>query len=183
MARPGAVRPDQVELDHPLGHGDRDLVKGEDYTVSGDRLTLTADALSRLAGDREYGVNATLEAGFSRGVPWRIDVITYDPPVLSNATGSTGSYAIPTRFRGDMLATMEARYHDGSNAGRADWTPYQQWDTAFSAYTGDSIKLTPDFFNAVKDGSRVTLTFGFWSGASVTYHVTRTGTSVTGTAA
>ncbi|MGW3562584.1 cellulase family glycosylhydrolase [Streptomyces sp. NPDC000941] len=164
-----------------LRQGNRDLVKGEDYTVSGDRLTLTAAALSRLAGDRAYGVNATLEARFSRGVPWRIDVITYDPPVLSNATGSTGSYAIPTQFRGDMLATMEARYDDGSNAGPADWTPYQQWDAAFSAYTGDSIKLTPDFFNAVKDGSRVTLTFDFWSGASVTYHVTKTGTSVTGT--
>ncbi|MGO4755911.1 cellulase family glycosylhydrolase, partial [Streptomyces sp. 2MCAF27] len=66
-----------------LRHGDRDLVKGEDYTVSGDRLTLTAAALSRLAGDRAYGVNATLEARFSRGVPWRIDVITYDPTVLS----------------------------------------------------------------------------------------------------
>ncbi|ADI03480.1 putative endoglucanase [Streptomyces bingchenggensis BCW-1] len=166
-----------------LRHGDRDLVKGEDYTVSGDRLTLTAAALGRLAGDRAYGVNATLQARFSRGVPWRIDVITYDPPVLSNATGSTGSYAIPTQFRGDMLATMEARYDDGSNAGPADWTPYQQWDTAFSAYTGDSIKLTPDFFNEVKDGSRVTLTFDFWSGASVTYHVTKTGTSVTGTTA
>ncbi|MFF0160610.1 cellulase family glycosylhydrolase [Streptomyces sp. NPDC005263] len=165
-----------------LWHAGRELAEGTDYTVSGDRLTLTAAALTRLAGERAYGVNATLEARFSRGVPWRIDVITYDTPVLSDADGSTGAFAVPTRFRGDVLATMEARYEDGSNAGPADWTPYQQWDTAFSAYTGDAIKLTPEFFNAVKDGSRVTLTFHFWSGATVTYQVTKSGTSVTGKA-
>ncbi|WP_405607942.1 hypothetical protein [Streptomyces sp. NBC_00076] len=48
--------------------------------------------------------------------------------------------------------------------------------TAFLAYTGDAVKLTPEFFNALKDGSRVTLTFHFWSGATVTYHVTKSGT-------
>ncbi|MET7656225.1 cellulase family glycosylhydrolase [Streptomyces sp. NPDC005486] len=110
-----------------LRHGSRDLVRGKDYTVSGDRLTLTAAALGELAGDRAYGVDATLEARFSRGVPWRIDVITYDAPVLSNASGSTTGLSIPTAFRGDLLATMEARYDDGSNAGPANWTPYQQW--------------------------------------------------------
>ncbi|WP_406501194.1 cellulase family glycosylhydrolase [Streptomyces sp. NBC_00500] len=164
-----------------LRHGSRNLVRGKDYTVSGNQLTLTAAALGDLAGDRSYGVDATLEARFSRGVPWRIDVITYGPPVLSNASGSTTGLSIPTEFRGDRLATMEARYDDGSNAGPASWTPYQQWDNAFSAYTGDSIKLTAEFFASLKDGSRVTLTFHFWSGASVTYHVTKSGSSVTGT--
>ncbi|WP_436949610.1 cellulase family glycosylhydrolase [Streptomyces sp. SudanB52_2052] len=166
-----------------LRHGTRTLVKGRDYTVSGNQLTLTAGALTTLAGDRAYGVNATLEARFSRGVPWRIDVITSDTPVLSNATGDTGGLTIPTRFRGDMLATMESRYDDGSNAGPADWTPFQQWDTSFTAYTPDSIKLTSAFLDSLKDGSRVTLTFHFWSGAEVAYHVTRTGTTVTGTPA
>lgn len=165
-----------------LWYGSRELAKGSDYTLSGNQLTLTAATLKQLAGDREYGVKATLQARFSRGVPWRIDVISYDTPVLSDADGSTSSFAIPTRFQGDMLATMEARYDDGSNAGPASWTPYQQWDTAFSAYTSDAIKLTPDFFNSLKEDSRVTLTFHFWSGATVTYHVTKTGTSVTGTA-
>lgn len=166
-----------------LRHGNRNLVNGKDYTVSGSSLTLTAAALTELAGDRRYGVNATLEARFSRGVPWRIDVITYDAPVLSNASGSTSGLTIPTEFRGDMLATMEAKYDDGSNAGPASWTSFQQWDTAFSAYTGDSIKLTSEFFNSLKDGSRVTLTFHFWSGARATYHVTKTGSAVTGTTA
>ncbi|GAA3829251.1 cellulase family glycosylhydrolase [Streptomyces phyllanthi] len=163
-----------------LRHGSRNLVRGRDYTVSGNQLTLTAAALTELAGDRAHGVNATLEARFSRGVQWRIDVISYDRPVLSNALGSTSGLTIPTQFRGDMLATMEARYDDGSNAGPASWTSYQQWDTAFSAYTGDSIKLTSEFANSLKDASRVTLTFHFWSGATATYYVTKTGSTVTG---
>ncbi|MFF3849827.1 cellulase family glycosylhydrolase [Streptomyces sp. NPDC002328] len=166
-----------------LRHGTRNLVRGRDYTVTGNQLTLTAAALTELAGDRAYGVNSTIEARFSRGVPWRIDVITADTPVLSNTTGNTNAFAIPTQFRGDMLATMEARYDDGSNAGPASWTPFQEWDVAFSAYTSDAIKLTPKFFDAVRDGSRITLTFHFWSGSTVTYHVTRSGTTVTGTPA
>ncbi|WP_328869275.1 cellulase family glycosylhydrolase [Streptomyces sp. NBC_00287] len=166
-----------------LWHAGSELLRGTDYSVSGNQLTLTSTALTRLAGDRAYGVNATLEARFSRGVPWRIDVITYDTPVLSNATGNTSAFSIPTQFRGDILATMEARYEDGTNAGPANWTSYQQYDTAFSAYTADAIKLTPEFFNSVRDGSRITLTFHFWSGATATYHVTKSGISVTGTTA
>ncbi|MEU9918813.1 cellulase family glycosylhydrolase [Streptomyces sp. NPDC051001] len=166
-----------------LRHGSLNLAAGRDYAVSGNQLTLTATALAELAGDRSYGVNATLEARFSRGVPWRIDVITYDAPVLSNASGDTSGLTVPTQFRGDMLATMEAKYDDGTNAGPASWTSYQQWDTAFTAYTGDSVKLTAEFLNSLKDDSRVTLTFHFWSGASATYHVTKSGSTVTGTTA
>ncbi|WP_030937076.1 cellulase family glycosylhydrolase [Streptomyces sp. NRRL S-646] len=164
-----------------LRYGSRNLLRGRDYTVSGNQLTLTPAALTELAGDRAYGTNATLQARFSRGVPWRIDVITYDTPLLSAASGDTGGLTIPTQFRGDQLATMEATYEGGGNAGPASWTPYQQWDAAFTAYTGDSIKLTSDFVNSLKDDSRVTLTFHFWSGAKVIYHVTKTGNTVTGT--
>ena len=67
-------------------------------------------------------------------------------------------------------------------AGPASWTPYQQWDAAFTAYTGDSIKPTSDFVKSLKNNARVTLTFHFWSGTSVIYHVTKTGNTVTGTA-
>jgi hypothetical protein len=45
----------------------------------------------------------------------------------------------------------------------------------------NAINLTPGFFTSLTDGSRVTLTFHFWSGATVTYHVTKSGTSITGT--
>ncbi|HZG02943.1 MAG TPA: cellulase family glycosylhydrolase [Streptomyces sp.] len=167
-----------------LRHGTTDLVRGRDYTVQGDRLTLTASALTRLSGSRAYGTNAVLHARFSAGVPWRINLITHDVPVLRDATGTTSSFTIPTDFRGDRLATMEARYADGSNAGPHDWTSYKEFDRAFAPdYTANVTKLTPDFFAEVRDGSRVTLTFHYWSGATVTYYVTKSGTSVTGTTA
>ncbi|MER5794036.1 cellulase family glycosylhydrolase [Streptomyces sp. NPDC001980] len=165
-----------------LWQGSSRLVRGRDYTVIDNRLTLTARALTRLTGDRRYGVDATLRARFSRGLPWTIDVITSDTPVLSNATGTTGSFSLPTQYRGDVLATMEAKYADGTNAGQADWTSYQEFNAAFSPdYAGGTIILTPDFLNALHDGAPVTLTFHFYSGATATYHVTRSGGSVTGT--
>ncbi len=165
-----------------LRQGNADLVKGSDYTVSGDQLTLTAAAVGRLVGSRAYGVDATLQARFSQGTPWRIDVITYDTPVLSNATGTTDAFAVPTNFRGDRVATFEAVYADGSAAGPANWTTYQEFGRCLRPdYTANTIGLTSDFFSSVNDGSPVTLTFHFWSGATVTYHVTKSGSSVTGT--
>ncbi|MFB6725784.1 cellulase family glycosylhydrolase [Kribbella sp. NPDC056345] len=167
-----------------LRHGSTDLVRGTDYTIQGDQLTLTAAALTRLSGSREYGTNAVLSARFSQGVPWRINLVTYDPPVLSNVTGTTTAFAIPTTFRGDLLATMEAKYDDGSNAGPHDWTPYKEFDRAFAPnYTTGVTTLTADFFAAVRDNARVTLTFHYWSGTKVTYYVTKSGTTVTGTTA
>ncbi|HUQ61975.1 cellulase family glycosylhydrolase [Lentzea sp.] len=164
-----------------LRQGTTDLVRGTDYTVSGDQLTLTASALTRLSGSRAYGTNAVLTAHFSAGVPWRINIITYDPPVLSAATGTTSSFAIPTNFRGDLLATMEAKYADGSNAGPHNWTSFKEFDRAFTPdYTTGATTLTPEFFAEVNDNARVTLTFHYWSGATATYYVTRSGTSVTG---
>ncbi|KOV82815.1 cellulase family glycosylhydrolase [Nocardia sp. NRRL S-836] len=167
-----------------LYQGSTKLTNGRDYTISGDQLTLTASALTRLSGSRGYGTNAVLTVRFSHGVPWRLTVITYDTPVLSGATGTTAAFAIPTAFRGDQLATMEARYDDGTNAGPHDWTPFKEYDRAFAPdHTDGRTTLTAEFFAAVRDGARVTLTFHYWSGAKVTYHVTRTGDSVTGTPA
>lgn len=165
-----------------LWQGNRKLRPGKDYTVAGDQLTLPAATLTRLAGDRAYGVDTTLRARFDSGVPWQINVITSDPPVLSAATGTTDSFAIPAQFRGDVLSTMEARYADGTNAGPANWTSFQQFSTAFAPdYTANTITMTPAFFDSVTDGAPVTLTFHFWSGATVSYQVTRSGSSVTGT--
>ncbi|WP_037682451.1 cellulase family glycosylhydrolase [Streptomyces griseus] len=167
-----------------MWQGRTKLVQGRDYTVSGNQLTLTATALTRLAGNRAYGINATIEARFSRGLPWKIYVTTYDRPVLSNATGTTGGLTIPTQYRGDQLATMEAKYADGSNAGPTDWTPYQEFNEAFSPdYPGNGLILTSKFVNSLRDSTQATLTFHFWSGATVTYRVTKSGGSVTGTVA
>ncbi|GAA4671531.1 cellulase family glycosylhydrolase [Phytohabitans rumicis] len=163
-----------------LRQGSTNLANGTDYTVSGNTLTLTASALTRLVGNRAYGVNATIEARFSTGVPWQINVITSDPPTQAGATGTTSSFAIPTQFRGDQLATMEAKYADGTPAGPANWTPYKEfWQHFQPDYNANTILLKTEFFNEVNDG-RVTLTFHFWSGAQVTYYITKSGTAVTG---
>ncbi|MGN5382260.1 cellulase family glycosylhydrolase [Streptomyces lasalocidi] len=167
-----------------LRQGGTDLVKGRDYTLSGNRMTLKAAALNRLAGDRSHGVHARLQARFSRGVPWSINVIAFRPPVLSATTGTSGSFRIPSRFSGDVLATMQATYPDGTPAGPTTWSSYQQFNTAFSPdYTKNVVSLPSAFLNAFKDGTRVKLTFHFWSGTTATYYVTRSGTSVTGTTA
>lgn len=166
-----------------LWHGETKLVEGRDYTLfDTTRLVLTAGALTRLSGDRDYGVNATLQARFSRGLPWQIEVVTYDEPVLSDATGRTDAFTIPTQYKGDVLATMEARYPDGSYAGPKPWTVYQEFNATFSPdYPNDTTILTPDFLNSLRDGELVTLTFDFYSGKKVMYHVKKSGDSVTGT--
>ncbi|MFC7485041.1 cellulase family glycosylhydrolase [Luedemannella flava] len=164
-----------------LRQGSTDLVNGTDYTVSGSTLTLTQSAVTRLVGSRAYGINATLSARFSAGVPWRIDIRTYDPPILSAATGTTGSFAIPTQFRGDQLATMEAVYVSGGNAGPQNWTSFKEFDYTFTPNNSAStITLKPEFFAEVNDGSKVQLTFHFWSGTKLTYFVTKSGSTVTG---
>jgi endoglucanase len=186
VPRTGAITSRSVTLNlngtsfQGLRQGSTNLVNGSDYTVSGTTLTLTPAALTRLVGNRAYGVNATIEARFSQGAPWPISIITYDPPVQSDANGTTGSFAIPTQFRGDQLATMEARYADGTPAGPANWTSFKEfWQHFQPDYTANTIILKPEFFAEVVDGA-VTLTFHFWSGTQITYRITRSGTSVTG---
>ncbi|GAA3437586.1 cellulase family glycosylhydrolase [Kutzneria kofuensis] len=166
-----------------LWQGNTPLIPYLDYTLDGDRLTLTSRALTRLAGDRAYGVNSTLQVRYSRGVPWQLHVRSADQPVLADASGTTTSLVIPTQFHGDLLATMEATYADGTNAGPASWTPFQQFGYAFAPdYTAGTTTLTADFLNSLKDGAPVKLVFHYWTGATLTYQVTKSGTTVTGTA-
>ncbi|SFB93740.1 cellulase family glycosylhydrolase [Streptomyces aidingensis] len=165
-------------------HGHRWLVHGRDYTLDGDRLTVFAATLERLTAAREYGTNAVLTLRFSRGVPWEVKVISHDTPVVADAAGTTGGLVIPAAFHGDRLATMEAVYADGSgNAGPHGWTSYKEFGAAFAPdYDAGEITLPAAFFDEVRDGSTVLLTFHFWSGDTVEYTLTRSGTTVTGTA-
>lgn len=183
----GAVAAQGVTL-HPNGttfeallHDGAELAAGSDYTLAGDELTLSAALLERLAGDRAPGPADELVVRFSGGVPWTLRVINQETPVLRDASGTTASFAVPTSFTGDLLATMEARYADGSNAGPQSWTPYKEFDVTFAPdYDAGTITLTPEFFAEVNDGV-VELTFHFWSGDTVRYTLTKTGTTVTGT--
>ncbi|MFD6141614.1 cellulase family glycosylhydrolase [Promicromonospora sp. NPDC060271] len=164
-----------------LLHDGAELVAGSDYTLTGDELTLSAALLERLAGDRTPGPADELVVRYSSGVPWTVRILNQETPVLQGASGTTGSFAIPTSFTGDQLATMEAKYADGTNAGPHSWTSYKEFDVAFAPdYPAGTIRLTPAFFAEVNDGT-VNLTFHFWSGDTVTYTLTKTGTQVTGT--
>jgi endoglucanase len=188
-ARASAITAKSVTL-NPNGtsfvavrQGTTNLTPNTDYTVSGNNLTFTAAALTRLSGSRAYGVNATVHVHFSAGVPWRINIITFDTPTLSNATGNTGAFTIPSQFRGDQLATMEARYSDGTFAGPHNWTSFKEFDVAFAPnYPSNTISLTSAFFAEVNDNRPVTLTFHFWSGARINYTINKSGSNVTGTA-
>ncbi|WP_328502735.1 hypothetical protein OG828_28525 [Streptomyces sp. NBC_00457] len=149
-----------------LKQGGTTLVRGKDYTLSGTRLTLKA---------------ATLNAHFSRGVPWLIQVITHDTPALANATGTTDVFTLPVQFHGDRLKTMKAKYADGSNVGQGAWIPYKEYARSYEPdYARNAIKLTSDPFKEFDDGRTVSLTFHFWSGKTVTYNVSKSGTTVTG---
>jgi endoglucanase len=164
-----------------LLHDGAELTAGTDYTLAGNNLTLSAALLERLAGDRTPGPADELVVRFSGGVPWTLRVINQETPVLRAASGTTASFAIPTSFTGDQLATMEAKYADGSNAGPQNWTSYKEFAYTFAPnYDAGTITLTPEFFAEVNDGT-VNLTFHFWSGDTLTYTLTKSGSTVTGT--
>ncbi|ADM72668.1 Endoglucanase D [Paenibacillus polymyxa E681] len=164
-----------------LSVGGKQLTQGTDYALSGDTLTLKASLLTSLTTSGKYGENAVITAKFNKGADWNFKVVVYDTPKLSAIDGTTQAFTIPTEFRGSQLATMEAVYTNGGNAGSQDWTPYKEFGNTFApAYDANGIKLLPEFFNSVKDGE-VTLKFHFWSGDVVTYKITKSGTRVTGT--
>ncbi|WP_226002233.1 cellulase family glycosylhydrolase [Paenibacillus sp. BJ-4] len=164
-----------------LSANSKQLKQGTDYTLSGDTLTFKASLLTSLTTSGKYGENAVINAKFNKGADWNFKVVVYDTPKLSATEGTTQAFTIPTDFRGSQLATMEAVYTNGGNAGPQDWTPYKEFGNTFApAYDSNGIKLLPEFFNSVKDGE-VTLKFHFWSGDVVTYKITKSGTRVTGT--
>jgi aryl-phospho-beta-D-glucosidase BglC (GH1 family) len=166
-----------------LREGNKRLVKGRDYTVSGDQLTIKAATLQRIVGTDGYGNQGDLRAVFSDGMPWRISIVAYDDPSAADATGTADAFAIPTQFRGDQVKTMESVYEDGTPVGPANWTRYQEYGYAYQPeYSRGEITLLPRYFENVEDDRPVTLTFHFWSGATISYQVVKSGDTVTGTA-
>lgn len=164
-----------------LKNGNSTLRSGRDYTLSGSTLTVKASYLSKLTTGGT-GEKAVLTAQFSAGAKWSIHVLYYNTPVLQNASGTTSGFVIPTAFNGDRLATMEAVYAAGGNAGPQNWTSFKEFTYTFSpSYTNNQITLTQNFFNEVNDGV-VNLKFHFWSGAVINYTITKSGTSVVGVA-
>ncbi|MEK5449495.1 cellulase family glycosylhydrolase [Paenibacillus sp. FSL R7-0331] len=158
------------------------LKQGSDYTLSGNKLTIKAAKLKSLTKSGKLGVNATLTAKFNKGAAWTFKLTVYAKPKLSNAIGTTTSFKIPAAFNGDSLATMEAVYAAGGNAGPQNWTPYKEFAYTFSpSYSTGEISLTENFFKEVNDGE-VILKFHFWSGQIISYKLTKSGTAVSGEA-
>lgn len=158
------------------------LVKGTDYELEGENLILKSALLQKLV-TQKYGINAALTAKFSAGADWRMNIIYYDMPSFISAQSPEGIFTIPAWFNGDSLATLEAVYTSGGNAGPNDWTPFKEYYKAFYPdYTTGEIKFTDEFWKEVKDGE-VQLRMHFRSGAVIPYTITKTGTQIAGVSA
>ncbi len=143
-------------------------------------ITLNASLLERLTASGEFGEQARLTTYFNLGAPWTFRVIYYDTPVFGAAEGTTEDFAIPVQYNGDLLATMEAYYEDGSFAGPQNWTPFKEFSYTFEPnYEENTLILKPNFFNETEDGV-VHLKFHFWSGEILEYTITKDGDYVTG---
>ncbi|WP_454191143.1 cellulase family glycosylhydrolase [Paenibacillus sp. Marseille-Q7038] len=154
------------------------LMKDQDYTIHENILTLKANFLGQWS-DTAYGKQAELNINFTSGADWKLNIITYDVPQLSETSGSSDELIIPVQFNGDQLATMESLYEDGRNAGPADWTSFKEFGHSFvPSYETNEIKLTKAFFDEISDG-KVTLKFHFWSGENIEYIIEKDGTTVT----
>ncbi|PWV98673.1 aryl-phospho-beta-D-glucosidase BglC (GH1 family) [Paenibacillus cellulosilyticus] len=159
--------------------GDRVLTAGTDYKLDGDQLTLTAGLLQSLLTDK-LGDNAVLTCTFSAGAQWSFHVIQYNTPQVRSVEATRAMFIIPTTFNGDNLATMEAVYAAGGNAGPDDWTPYKQFGKSFEPDPAHNyITLNKEFFDQVKDGE-VLLKLHFWSGTVVDYKLVVDGNKVSG---
>lgn len=160
---------------------DRLLAAGADYMISGDQLTLKADFL-RGHVPEAFGESVTLTCTFSAGADWKLHVIRYDHPAVRKAIGTRSMFIIPVNYNGDRLATMEAVYEEGGNAGPASWTSFKEYGHSFEPdYKLNLVDLTSEFFNEVNDGE-VLLKLHFWSGAVLDYRLSVSGSKVTGTA-
>lgn len=169
------------ELKSIKAGGDK-LRLGSDYELNGDVLTVKASLLSELTASGQFGENAVLTAKFDKGADWSFDVLYYDTPQLQNVEGTTSVFAIPTAFNGDRLATMEAVYATGGNAGPHNWTSFKEFSYTFApSYDTNVITLKQKFFDEVNDGV-VILKFHFWSGEIVNYTITKNGVNVVGAA-
>jgi endoglucanase len=162
-----------------VSNGDEILVRGQDYEINGEMITLKANLLESLVTNI-LGSNATLTAKFSAGADWKFHVINYDTPILKSTNGFITGFSIPTNFNGDKLATMEAIYTSGGNAGPNDWTSFKEFGSMFNpVYSSNEIKILPDFFKQVRNGE-VLLKMHFWSGSIVEYTISKDQSSIVG---
>lgn len=151
--------------------GTTTLTPGSDYLLNGEALTIKAHVLSKYATGA-FGEKGTLTINVDSGPAWKIFVRYASTPVPSALVRTTGAQlAIPVAFNGDLLATMESKNGDGSDAGPINWTSFQEFGKGFwPDYANNTITLPSDFFKNSPPGV-VNLSFHFWSGRILSYQL------------
>lgn len=148
------------------------LKYGTDYIYSDNHLTIKSKILSKyFAG--AYEEKTTLAINSNSGPAWRIHVRYAASPIVSAFKVVSGAdLLIPTAFNGDVLATIESKYADGTNAGPVGWSAFPFWGSDFHPdYANHAIILSKSFFSGAPSGSIVNLAFYFWSGKVLTYQI------------
>ena len=120
-----------------------------------------------------FGEKTTLTINVNSGPAWKIHVRYAAPPVASGLTSFSGtSLAIPVAFNGDLLATIESRYADGSNAGPVGWSAFPFWGSDFHPdYANNAIVLSSGFLSSAPVNSVINFKFHFWSGKVLSYQM------------
>ena len=152
------------------------LAPGNDYTLSGNTLTLKSALLAPYSSG-VYGERTVLDVNFSSGLPWKLHVRHLGAPLSSAALGTKGlGVEIPFAFNGDVLEKMEARYAGRGYPypGPANWTSFQVFgETYLPDYANNTITVTKNFFDSTTNDP-IDLTFHLWSGREVTYRLNNT---------
>lgn len=148
------------------------LIPTTDYILAGSVLTLKANVLSKYAS-APFGEKTTLTINVNSGPAWKIHVRYAATPVASAFTSiSGGGVSIPTVFNGDVLATIESRYADGSNAGPVGWSAFPFWGSDFHPdYANNAIVLSSGFLSGAPANSVINFKFHFWSGQVLNYQM------------
>ena len=148
------------------------LKRGVDYRLEDSVLTLKAKVLSAYATG-SFGEKTVLSINVSSGPAWKIHVRYAATPVASGFTTiNGGEVSIPTSFNGDVLATIESRFADGSNAGPVGWSAFPFWGSDFHPdYAHNAIVLSSGFFSGAPINSVINFKFHFWSGKVLNYQV------------
>ncbi|KAH6651509.1 glycoside hydrolase superfamily [Truncatella angustata] len=115
------------------------LTTGNQYSVSGNNIIFTASFLSGyLSSTATPGIKGTLSISFSAGIIIPVQIVQWEPPVLSSASSKAiagADLVVPVTWQGmAQVATVKAVKADGTFLVD-DWTvwlpPIQQGRTTF----------------------------------------------------
>lgn len=170
-----------------ISNGSKQLAKGKDYTVSGEKVTFKASYLSSiLTPSSPFGSLANLTLTFSRGAALQVNVLQYATPSTPSASGPLPAAGqdllIPVSWAGqNRPAAVKAQKADGGYLVD-DWTQYlgplqqgrmtygNQWD-----WDAGHVVIKAAALDAVRAAAKdTTFTLEFYPrepGNNVTYTV------------